>query len=113
MGGAGVVCGGDVDGGTACWGDWGDGLKPSFCRMVTSWIRRLLTWRRASTRCWSSDESPPGWRAGSADCGGTSEVGVDCVEGGLFGAAVTVIVGVGGYDELEVWSRLGVVEAPG
>lgn len=81
--------------------------------MVTSCIRRLLTWRRASTRCWSSDESPPGWRVVSADCGGTSEVGVEWVEGGLFGAVVTVMVGVGGYDEVEVWNRLGVVEAPG
>lgn len=51
MGGAGLACGGDVFGGTVCWGDWGDGLKPSFCKLVTSWIRRLLTWRRASTRC--------------------------------------------------------------
>ena len=63
---------------------------------MTSCIKRLLTWRRASTRCWSSDESPPDGRAGSADCEGTSEVGVDWVEGGLFGAAVTVIVEVGG-----------------
>ena len=71
-------------------------MKPTFCRIVTSCSRRLLTWRRASTRSWSSDESPPGCRARSADWEGTSEVGVDWVEGGLVGVAVTVIVEVGG-----------------
>ena len=63
---------------------------------MTSCSRRLLTWRRASTRCWSSDESPPSWKTGSADWEGTSEVGVDWVDGGLIGAADTVIVEVGG-----------------
>ena len=61
VGGAGVACGEELlFGGTVGWGDWGDGLRPSFCRVVTSWSRRLLTCNRASTRCWSSDESPPG-----------------------------------------------------
>ena len=63
---------------------------------MTSCSKRLLTWRRASTRCWSSVESPPGWRAGSVDWEGTSEVGVDWVEDGLVVVAVTVIVEVGG-----------------
>ena len=96
--GAGVACGEMEFGAAVCWGDWGDGFRPrpTFCRIVTSCIRRLLTWRRASTRCWSSDESPLAWRAGSAGWEGTSEVGVDWVEDGLAGAAVTVIVDVGG-----------------
>ena len=89
VGGAGVGCGEVLLGGAVCWGDWGDGLRPAFCRIVTSCSRRLLTWRRASTRCWSSVESPPCW---SVDWEGTSEVGVDWVEGGLVGAAVAVIV---------------------
>ena len=63
---------------------------------MTSRIRRVLTCRRASTRCWSIDDNPLGWRAGSADWEGTSEVGVDWVEDGLVGAAVTVIVEFGG-----------------
>ena len=71
-------------------------MRPTFCRIVTSCIRRLLTWRRASTRCWSIDDSPPGWRTGSAEWEGTSEVGVDWVEDGLVGPAVTAIVEVGG-----------------
>ena len=90
--GAGVGCGEVLLGGAVCWGDWGAGLRPAFCRIVASCSRRLLTWRRASTRCWSSVDSPPCWRAGSADWEGTSEVGVDWAEGGLVGAAVAVIV---------------------
>ena len=41
--GAGVACGEVEFGAVACCGDWGDGLKPTFCRIVTSCIRRLLT----------------------------------------------------------------------
>ena len=39
-------------------------------------------------------------------------MGVDWVEDGLVGVAVTVIVEVGRWEELEEWSRLWAVEAP-
>ena len=71
-------------------------MRPSFCNIVTSCSRRLLTCSRALTRCLSRDDNPLVWRAGSPDWEGASEVGVDCVEDGLVEVAVTVIAEVAG-----------------
>ena len=47
-------------------------LRPAFCRIWTSWRRRLLTLRRASTRSCSCGEILFTWADGTWACKGDS-----------------------------------------